>query len=70
MRLYDTFVNCKWVASRWQLYSTHLHTNSTQNDKNKQYINNELNTKCLKTYLHSWHEFLLGSRLDSIMEIL
>jgi hypothetical protein len=28
----DIFVNCKWVATRWQLYSTHLHTNNTQND--------------------------------------
>jgi hypothetical protein len=28
---YDIFVNCNWVATRWQQYSTHLHTNSTQN---------------------------------------
>jgi hypothetical protein len=28
----DIFVNCNWVATRWQQYSTHLHTNSTQND--------------------------------------
>jgi hypothetical protein len=28
----DIFVNCSWVATRWQLYSTHLHTDSTQND--------------------------------------
>ena len=27
------FVNCNWVSTRWQQYSTHLHTNSTQNDK-------------------------------------
>jgi hypothetical protein len=26
------FLNCNWVATRWQQYSTHLHTNSTQND--------------------------------------
>jgi hypothetical protein len=26
------FVNCSWVATRWQYNSTHLHTNSTQND--------------------------------------
>jgi len=25
-------VNCNWVVTRWQQYSTHLHTNSTQND--------------------------------------
>jgi hypothetical protein len=29
---YDIFVNCNWVATRWQQYSTHLHTNSTQNN--------------------------------------
>jgi pantothenate kinase len=28
----DIFVNCNWVATRWQLYNTHLHTNNTQND--------------------------------------
>jgi hypothetical protein len=28
---YDIF-NCNWVASRWQQYSTHLHTNNTQNN--------------------------------------
>ena len=26
---YDIFVNCNWVVSRWQKYSTHLHTNNT-----------------------------------------
>ena len=29
--LYDIFINCKWVDTRWQQYSTHLHTNNTQN---------------------------------------
>ena len=29
---YDIFVNCNWVVTRWQQYSTHLHTNNTQND--------------------------------------
>ena len=28
----DISVNCRWVDTRWQQYSTHLHTNSTQND--------------------------------------
>jgi len=28
----DILVNCNWVDTRWQQYSTHLHTNSTQND--------------------------------------
>jgi len=25
----NTFVNCNWVATRWQQYSTHLHMNNT-----------------------------------------
>ena len=29
---YDIFVNCNWVVTRWQQYSTHLHTNNTQNE--------------------------------------
>jgi len=29
---YDIFVNCNWVVTRWRQYSTHLHTNNTQND--------------------------------------
>ena len=28
---YDIF-NCNWVGTRWQQYSTHWHTNSTQNN--------------------------------------
>jgi hypothetical protein len=31
-RWYDIFVGCSWVATRWQQYSSHLHTNSKQND--------------------------------------
>jgi hypothetical protein len=27
---YDIF-NCNWVATRWQLFSTHIHTNNTRN---------------------------------------
>jgi hypothetical protein len=43
---YDIF-NCNWVATRWQLFSTHIHTNNTGNvtkqtiqgtSQNKQYI--------------------------------
>ena len=29
---YIIFVNCNWVATWWQQYSTHLHTHNTQND--------------------------------------
>ena len=31
-KLYDIFVNYNWVVTQWQQYSTHLHTNNTQND--------------------------------------
>jgi len=41
----DIFVNCNWGDTRWQYYSTHLHTNSTQNNT----INNR--TTKLTTYL-------------------
>jgi hypothetical protein len=40
--IFDVFVNCNWVVTRWQQYSTHLHTNSTQKktieQHKKQYI--------------------------------
>jgi len=29
-QIYDIF-NCNWVATRWQLFSTHVHTNNTGN---------------------------------------
>jgi len=32
------FVTCNWVDTMWQQYSTHLHTNDTQNDTMKQYL--------------------------------
>jgi hypothetical protein len=34
---YDIF-NRNWVDIRWQQYSTHLHTNNTQNSENGTYI--------------------------------
>jgi hypothetical protein len=42
---YDIFVNCNCVAPRWQQYSTHLHTNSTQNDT-KQTIHRKILEQC------------------------
>ena len=38
--IYDMIylLDCNWIVTRWQQYSTHVHTNSTQNDTNKQYI--------------------------------
>ena len=41
------FVNRNWVDTRWQQYSTHLHTDSTHNStmkQNAQNINNNMNT--------------------------
>jgi len=32
MKWHDIFVNCNWVDTRWQQYSTHIHTNNTQNN--------------------------------------
>jgi hypothetical protein len=37
--------NCNWVDTRWQQYSTHLHTNSTQNTENGTYITIKINKK-------------------------
>jgi hypothetical protein len=45
------FVNCKWVATRWQLYNTHLHTNNTQNNT-KQTIHST--TQNLRTIQKFW----------------
>jgi hypothetical protein len=39
VKWYNISVNCNWVDTRWQ-YSTHLHTNNTQNKT----INNKNNT--------------------------
>jgi hypothetical protein len=37
--IYLLFIfNCHWVDTRWQQYSTLLHTNSTQNTENGTYI--------------------------------
>jgi hypothetical protein len=30
----DIFVKCNWVVTRWQYYSTHLHTNNIWNNTN------------------------------------
>ena len=30
----DIFVNCNWVDTQWQQYSTHLYTNNIQNNTN------------------------------------
>jgi hypothetical protein len=32
--------NCNWVDTWWQQYSTHLHTNNTQNNRVRQNTQN------------------------------
>ena len=44
-KIYDIFVNCSWVDTRWQQYSAHLHTNNTQNDTMKQNTQNGTHIK-------------------------
>ena len=39
---YDIFVNCSWVDTRWQKYSTYLHTNNTYNDTKQIYRTQQL----------------------------
>ena len=34
LQIYNIFVNCNWVVTRWQQYSTYLHTNNTQYNTN------------------------------------
>jgi hypothetical protein len=36
--LFVFIFNRNWVDTRWQQYSTHLHTNSTQNTESGTYI--------------------------------
>ena len=38
--VFDIYVNCNWVDTLWQQYSTQLHTNSTQNSTMKQNTQN------------------------------
>jgi hypothetical protein len=45
--IYIYIFNCNWVDTRWQQYSTHLHTNNTQNAENGTYIT----IKKLGTYI-------------------
>jgi hypothetical protein len=47
--IYDIFVNCNWFDTRWQQYSTHLHTNSTQNNT---MIQNTQNITCITIRIH------------------
>src|SRR5215475_8835327 len=54
------FVNFNWVDSRWQQYSTHLHTNSTQ-----QY-STHLHTNRAESFLRSWPVFAASQEIPCI----
>jgi hypothetical protein len=47
---YDIFVNCNWVDTRWQWYSTHLHINNTYNNTINNKTNNKQNNINLEEY--------------------
>jgi hypothetical protein len=60
--------NRRWVDTRWQQYSTHLHTNSTQNTENGTYITiKKLNIhKAATTYFAVQSVALLPFRLHFV----
>jgi hypothetical protein len=43
--IYDIFVNCSWVDTRWQQYSTHLH--------GTQYTDQQNETEYTEYYMHN-----------------
>jgi hypothetical protein len=64
--IYLYIFNCNWVDTRWQQYSSHLHTNSTHNTQNETYISQnwtcitkkkkliwEVYFNCTSLYVHS-----------------
>ena len=71
----DIFVNCNWVDTRWQQYSTHLHARTHTHTQSTQ--NNTINLGrvravprvcdlypgiCLTTEEKTWKNLSLGSR--------
>jgi hypothetical protein len=62
--VYLFIFNCNYVDTRWQQYSTHLHTNSTQNTENGKYIKikNIGNWAPLPVFASYTLEFLLQLR--------
>jgi len=54
--VYDIFVNCNWVDTRWwQQYSTNLHTNCKQNNTIINFVSrlSGIRTQCDQTNLNS-----------------
>jgi len=62
------FVNCSWVVSRWQQHSTHLHTNSTQNNKMLQHNQNKtyITIRIHEQYNQYTHCTALGRSMQNI----
>ena len=56
---YDIFINCNCVVTRWQQYSTHLHTKSTQNGT-KQTIHRTTQQFGIVRAVHNLGELYLG----------
>jgi hypothetical protein len=52
--------NCNWVDTRWQQYSTHLHTNCTQNTENGTYITATTTTNCVVQAVSRLYELYPG----------
>jgi hypothetical protein len=66
--LCDIFVNCNWVDTRWHQYSTHLHTNNTQNSTMKQNTQNGICIKVkVKVTLEQATKGQRGSRGTSLL---
>jgi hypothetical protein len=58
---YDIF-NCNWVATRWQLFSTHIHTNNTENDT-KQTIHKTTKKHSITQKIHRTTQKFGGMRV-------
>ena len=56
--------SCSWFDTRWQQYSSHLHTSSTPNTKNGTYITiTKLNTHNNKILTHLWSLYIIFTNI-------
>jgi len=56
---YDIFANSNWVGTRWQQYSTHLHTDNTQHNTMKQNTQNGIYTTTPTIIIHKYNNTYL-----------
>ena len=62
---YDIHIfNCNWVVTRWQYYSTHLHTNNTQNDTKQTISRTTQNFWKIAGRVPSWRVITLAFALQ------